>query len=92
MIKELEMAQKLHKCRDTVKRFWKEEFPEKIKPYTDIVKAVMKAKNIEAIPALLEISKTDTYQEEGMAQLMFMAATVEIIESKTEETPKKDKI
>ncbi|OYX86780.1 MAG: hypothetical protein B7Y83_00130 [Flavobacteriales bacterium 32-34-25] len=81
MIREIEMAQKLHKCRDTVKRFWKEEFPEKIKPYSDIVKAVMNAKHIEAIPALLEISKTETYQEEGMAQLMFMAATVELIES-----------
>ena len=40
----------------------------------------MKANNLEEIPALLKISQTETYQENGMAQMMFMAAVVELIE------------
>lgn len=82
MIQYLEIAQKLEKCRDTAKRFFKEEFPEKIKPYDEIIRGVMEAKKIDIIPALLEISETETYQSDGMVQMMFMAATVELIESK----------
>lgn len=81
MIQHLEVAQKLEKCRDTAKRFFKDEFPDKVKPYMDLIEAVMKAKTIDVIPALLIISETETYLSEGMTQMMFMAATVELIES-----------
>jgi len=47
-----------------------------------IFEGVMEAKKIDIIPALLEISETETYQSDGMAQMMFMAATVELIESR----------
>lgn len=40
----------------------------------------MKNNNLEEIPALLKISKTEHYQENGMAQMMYMAAVVELIE------------
>lgn len=77
---QVQMAAKLYECRDTAKRFFKEEYKTRLEPYTHIVKQVMKANNIEEIPALLKISKTETYQENGMAQMMFMAAVVELIE------------
>lgn len=81
MMLALELSQKMQKCRDTAKRFFKDEFPQKLKPYTEIIEAVMKSKNVDEIPALLEISKTETYESNGMAQMMFLAATVELIES-----------
>lgn len=81
MMLAIELSQKMQKCRDTAKRFFKDEFPQKLKPYTEIIEAVMKSKNVDEIPALLEISKTETYQADGMTQMMFMAATVELIES-----------
>ncbi len=81
MILAIELSQKMKKCRDTAKRFFKDEFPEKLQPYTEILEGVMKGKCIDEIPALLEISKTETYQADGMTQMMFMAATVELIES-----------
>ena len=81
MMQALELSQKMKKCRDTAKRFFKDEFPEKLKPYTDLIEAVMKANKIDIIPALLMISKTETYLSDGMAQMMFMAATVELIET-----------
>lgn len=80
MMLEIELAQKMKKCRDTAKRFFAAEFPEKLKPYTEIIKGVMKSESIDEIPALLEISKTETYQNDGMMQMMFLAATVELIE------------
>lgn len=40
----------------------------------------MKANNIDVIPALLKISQTETYNDNGMTQMLFMAATVELIE------------
>jgi hypothetical protein len=89
MIQELENSQKLYHCRDTAKRFFREEFPKKLEPYTDLIQAVMKANKIEVIPALLEISKTETYQENGMGQMMFMAATVELLENDNEKANEK---
>jgi len=80
MEQEIKMAAKLYKCRDTAKRFLREEYQEKLKPYKDLITAVMKANNLEEIPALLKISETETYQENGMGQMMFMAAVVELME------------
>jgi hypothetical protein len=40
----------------------------------------MKANNLDEIPALLKISKTQLYQENGFAQMMYIAAVVELIE------------
>lgn len=80
MEQQIKMAAKLYECRDTAKKLFKHEYKEKLKPYTVLLQNVMKANNLEEIPALLLISKTETYQESGMAQMMFMAAVVELIE------------
>ena len=80
IMNKVQMAAKLYECRDTAKRFFKKEYKTRLEPYTHIVKQVMKANNLEEIPALLKISQTETYQENGMAQMMFMAAVVELIE------------
>lgn len=77
---KVQMAAKLYDCRDTAKRFFRDEYKEKLQPYTHIVKEVMKANNLEELPALLKISETYSFQETPMAAMMFMAATVELIE------------
>lgn len=79
----IQIAAKLYECRDAAKSLAKmqnKEFKEIVTPYIHILKEVMKMNNLEAIPALLKISETNTYQENGMAQLMFIAATAEFIE------------
>jgi len=81
MKEHLETALKIKNCSDTAKRFFKDTFPEKVKPYMEIIRGVMEAKKIDTIPALLVISKTEAYESDGMVQMMFMAATVELIES-----------
>jgi len=80
MEKQIKMAAKLYECRDTAKKFLGAEYKERLKPYTQILKATMKANNLEEIPALLKVSQTETYQDNPIGQMMFMAATVELIE------------
>lgn len=77
---QIKMASKLYECRDTAKAFFKEQYKEKLLPYTHVLKEVMKSNNLTEISALLKISKTNHYQENGMAQMMYMAAVVELIE------------
>lgn len=77
----IKISAKLYNCRDTAKRFFGDKYFEKIKPYKDLIQAVMKANDLEELPALLKISKTHAYQENAMGQMMFMAATVELIEN-----------
>jgi len=80
MEQQIKMAAKLYECRDTARRFFGEEYKQKLEFYTHILKQVMKDNDLEEIPALLKISKTQHYQENGMAQMMYMAAVVELIE------------
>jgi hypothetical protein len=77
---EVQVVAKLYECRDTAKRFFGQEYKKKLEPYTHIIKAVMKANNLEEIQALFKISQTETYQENPMGQMMFMAAVVELTE------------
>jgi|688.fasta_scaffold1254114_2 hypothetical protein len=78
--KEIKIAAKLYECRDTAKKFFRNEYSEKLKPYTHILKQVMAANKLDVIPALLKVAQTNMYQENAMGQMLFMAATVELIE------------
>ena len=83
MEQQIKMAAKLYKCRDTAKSLAKmqgEDYNEMLKPYSDIITKVMNANNLKHIPALLKISEMRTYQDSGMAQMLFMAALTELME------------
>lgn len=81
---QIKITADLYKCRDTAKRFFREEYAEKLKPYIDIIKAVMKANQLNELRAILKISESETYKENGMTQLLFMAAVVEMMEPSEE--------
>lgn len=80
MEKQIKIAAKLYECRDTAKRFYKDEYSDRVKPFKEMIQTEMKSNNLEEIPALLKISKTETFHAWPMRQMMFMAATVELIE------------
>jgi predicted nucleotidyltransferase len=80
MEQQIKITAKLYDCRDTAKRFFKEEFQDKVKPYIYAIRMVMKAKKLNELKALLEISKTPLYQENVMTQMLFLAAVCEMIE------------
>jgi hypothetical protein len=84
MEKEIKITAQLYKCRDTAKRFFREEYAKKLMPYIEIIKQVMKVHNLEVLEAILKISETKTYLEDGIVQLLFMAAAVEMMEPSEE--------
>ena len=81
---QIKIAARLYEYRDTAKRFFREEYAEKLKPYNELIKQVMKANNLEVLGAILKISETRTYLEDGMVQLLFLAAAVEMMEPSEE--------
>jgi hypothetical protein len=79
----IQMTAKLYDCRETAKKLAKmqnKNFIDIINPYKVIIEQVKEAKKIETIPALLLISKTESYNENGMTQLLLLAAVCEIME------------
>lgn len=76
----IQIVAKLYNCRDTAKRYLREEYEVKIQPYKHIIKEVMKSNNVDELEALLMVSDTKTYQENKFGQMMFLAATVDLIE------------
>lgn len=84
MEKQIKLAASLYKCRDTAKRFFREEYAERLKPYIHIIQQVMKANQLNELEAILKISKSETYNENGMIQMLFMAAVVEMMEPSEE--------
>lgn len=76
----IKVTAKLYECRDTAKKFFKDDFYTKIEPYKDIIKKVMAANKEDELHALLRISKTNMYLHNGMTQMLFMATVAELIE------------
>lgn len=80
---QIKIVAKLYECRDTAKSLAKlqdRDYEEMLKPYKKVIQRVMEVKKTGKMPALLKISKTKTFNDDGMTQLLFMAALVELIE------------
>ncbi len=85
MEQHIKITAKLYRCRDVAKKFWKDQFPEKIKKYIEVIELVMKVHKKNELEALLIISKEEYYESDGMVQMLFMAAIVEMLEPSKEE-------
>jgi len=77
---EIKIAAKLYKCRDTAKRFFREEYSEKIRPWKNIILDHQKRFSLETLPSVLELSSFESIRDDGMATMLLMAAAVEIME------------
>lgn len=82
-MQELKTAVTLLKYRNDAKNLLGATYPERIKPYKDIISMVMKANDIGPLQAVLKLSETEVYQQGDVAKLLFMAAAVEIVEGLT---------
>ena len=81
MKKQILIATKMYDYRDTVKKFYGEEYDETIKPFAGSIKSVMKKHKCNAIEAMAKIGGLEKYKEaDGLNQLLFIAASVEIAE------------
>ena len=80
MEKQIKIAEKLYKCRDTAKRFFRDEYPEKLRTYKNIIEAHQKKFSIDVLPSVYEICSWESVRDDGMMTILFMAAAVELIE------------
>lgn len=81
MQKELKILSKLYQCRDTAKRFYRDEYKDKIHPYKECIKKYMIKSGKNELLSVMEICEIDEIKEKGgFAIVMFMAAAVELIE------------
>lgn len=80
MERQIKMAAKLYRCRDTAKRFFGEEFKDKIQPYKKIIADVAKDKNIGELEAMIKICDDDVIKNNGWTLVLLMAAAVELVE------------
>lgn len=81
MKEQIKIAAKLYECQETAKMFFKEEYPSKIKWYKDVIVNYQKKNNKDVLQSTLALCQLESVKENGMAIMMFMAATVDLIES-----------
>jgi len=81
MEKQIKMAAKLYECRDTAKRFFRDDYDLKLKPYKNAIQTHQKRFNIEVLQSVTEICSFESVRDNGMAVMLFMAAAVELIEA-----------
>jgi len=78
--KVIKIAARLYEVRSTAKTFLGAKYQEKIKPYIHILQETMKANKENETEALLRISKTNMYRDSEFAPMMFISASVEVME------------
>jgi hypothetical protein len=80
MEQQIKLAAKLYRCRDTAKRFFGNDFQDKIEPYKQVISGVAKDKGIGELEATMKICDDDVIKNNGWTVLLLMAAAVELIE------------
>ncbi|MGE5317669.1 MAG: hypothetical protein ACM3ME_06710 [Chloroflexota bacterium] len=82
LIIALETSLKLQHYHKSLKRLMGDQFPIKIKFYTDIIRGVMAKRNTtDVLATVLHMSETDVWKNfDAVLRIWFFAAAVEIIE------------
>ncbi|MCF0059903.1 hypothetical protein MUK70_11690 [Dyadobacter chenwenxiniae] len=77
------IAAKMYKARSSMKSLFGESYPDKVKVYMDIVKAVSKREGVGEIESAIKLIKdaNEKHQDySGILGVWILAATVELIE------------
>lgn len=78
--RDVKMAAKLYKCRDSAKSLYGEEYQKKLTTYKNFIQIHMKKNKLDVLPSMIEICGLDSVKNEAITQMLFMAAAVEMIE------------
>lgn len=73
----IKTAAKLYQMRDTAKRFFKEEWPDKMREWRSVIEAVMRREKIDELEAAMKICKDANH---GFTTIIVMATVCEMIE------------
>jgi hypothetical protein len=80
MKRQIEIAAKMYRCHDTIKRYYGAEFEEKIQPYKNVITGYMQEHSCNEVEAVLQLCKDSVISQHGWTVMALMAATVEIAE------------
>lgn len=80
MEKQIKIAEKLYRYRDTAKKFLGKEYPHKIKNFMDVISGYQKDHGLDVLQSVLAICSDPDIAEEEVTIVLFFAAAVEIIE------------
>ena len=78
MVKDELIAGKLYDIRDATKRLLN-DYDSRIRIYIQVLETVMKKNDCNASNALIIVSKTALYKEEGETKMLYISACVEIM-------------
>lgn len=79
LLEALELTMKLQRANIEAKKWHRDEYPEKIKVYTDILQKVKDTEKVDSIQALIKVLKKLDDGENPMMAMMFCAAAVDMI-------------
>lgn len=85
MMNKIQMAAKLYDTRDTMKKFWKDEYAAKIAAYKPYIEKAMKKYDCDVIPAMIKIVENLQKECPGvgeMSQALIIAAAVEMVDGR----------
>jgi hypothetical protein len=75
---------KLYQMRDTARRFFKDEWPEKQREWIPIIEAEMRKSNIGELEAAMKIGQVLSDAGHGFSVIVVMATVCEMIEPSKE--------
>lgn len=84
MKQEIQMAAKLYRCHDTVKRLWGKDYKENIGPYIHFIETWNRKHGTDTMVSVTKICEDPSISTNGMMQLILLAAVVEIVEPQNE--------
>jgi hypothetical protein len=76
-----QIENKLKGCQKSAKFVCGEKYEQTVTAYADLIKKVCKERQIEPLQAVLIMAKLPTFEENGTASMMLIAAAVEVLEN-----------
>ena len=71
---------KLQEFRDVAERIYGNEYKQTVKEFTGIIETAMEFGDCDPIDALITVSKLDSFRNDEHKQLLFTAATYDLID------------
>lgn len=81
---EIQITAKLHEMSETAKRFYRKDYESAIAPYVTLLKEYMQKSGKNELEAVIVLVQLESVQDNAMAQMLFFAAAVHLINNQDE--------
>ena len=88
----VQLAAKLYDIRDSMSRFWRDSFLEKVAEHQASIQAAMRSNQCDAMQATMQMAKSlqEKEPDSGMKQALLLASYVEMVEPSAPSMPPTD--